>query len=270
MIKTIACTLGLALAAGAGGAQQGGDTQRVAVPLASPGEPAVLEVSLLSGAVTVEGYDGGEVVVEATRSGGEREVEKVDGMYRIPNDTLGLSVEQHGNTVEVDGSWRSKVAQVRIQVPRRTSVRIDTVNDSGIRVSGVDGAHELSSVNGGIEALDVGGSVVASTTNGDVTVELDRVTADTPMAFTTWNGDVEVAFPPDFGAQLIMKVGQGEIFSEFEVAVDPLGARMKREDGPRGTRLELESEVRATIGGGGPEVRFETFNGNVRITKSSG
>lgn len=268
MKKTLSWMLGWVLAAGAAGAQPGPDAQRIAVPIGTPGEPVVLEVSLLSGGVRVEGYDGNEVVVEATRKEPDREVEKVDGMYRIPNNTLGLTVEQHGNTVEVDGNWRSNVAAVSIQVPRRTSVKIDTVNDGGIEVTGVDGDHELASVNGGIEARGLSGSVVASTTNGDVTVELLRVAADTPMSFTTWNGDVEVSFPPSFGAQLVMKVGQGEIFSEFEVAVDPLGARMKREDGARGTRLELESEVRARLGGGGPEVRFETFNGDVRIRKS--
>lgn len=269
-MKTISWMLGLALVVGAAGAQQEADPQRIAVPVGSPGEQVVLEVSLLSGAVRVEGYDGDQVVVEATRKEPNREVEKVDGMYRIPNNTLGLSVEQNGNTVEVGGNWRSNVAEVSIQVPRKTSVKIDTVNDGEIEIAGVDGDHELSSVNGEIEARAVGGSVVASTTNGDVTVELLRVTPDTPMSFTTWNGDVEVSFPPSFGAQLVMKVGQGEIFSEFEVAVDPLGARMKREDGARGTRLELESEVRARLGGGGPEVRFETFNGDVRIRKSGG
>ena len=270
MTKTISWMLGLALAAGSASAQENGETQRITVPLGSPGEPAVLEVSLLSGSVRVEGYDGNEVVIEATRTGTDGKVEEVDGMYRIPNNTLGLSVEQRGNTVEVDGSWGSNVADVRIQVPRATSVRLDTINDGALSVSGVEGNHELSSVNGGIEALGMRGSVIASTTNGDVVVELLRVTPDTPMSFTTWNGDVEVSFPADFHATLLMKVGQGEIFSEFEVAVDPLGARMTREEGARGTRLELESEVRARIGVGGPEIRFETFNGGVRIKKVQG
>jgi hypothetical protein len=270
MTKTTSWMLGLALVAGVASAQENGETQRIAVPLASPGEPAVLAVSLLSGGVRVEGYDGEEIVIEATRKDAGGEVEEVDGMYRIPNNTLGLSVEQRGNTVEVDGSWGSNVAAVRIQVPRATSVKLSTISDGVLSVSGVEGNHELSSVNGGIEALEMRGSVIASTTNGDVVVELLRVTPGTPMSFTTWNGDVEVSFPADFGAMLLMKVGQGEILSEFEVAVDPLGARMTREEGARGTRLELESEVRARIGAGGPEIRFETFNGDVRIKKVQG
>ena len=39
------------------------------------------------------------------------------------------------------------------------------------------------------------GSVIANTTNGDVVIELFEVHADTPMSFSSWNGDVQVTLP---------------------------------------------------------------------------
>jgi hypothetical protein len=41
------------------------DNERLVVPLTDPSRPARLEISLFSGDVTVEGYDGNEVIIVA-------------------------------------------------------------------------------------------------------------------------------------------------------------------------------------------------------------
>jgi len=47
-------------------AAQDSKTDRVVVPLSNPGKPATVEVSLLTGSIKVIGYEGKEVIVEAT------------------------------------------------------------------------------------------------------------------------------------------------------------------------------------------------------------
>ncbi len=241
--------------------------ERIVVPLAEPGEPAFLGVSLMSGGITVEGYDGAEVVIEPAAESAPEEVRERDGMFRIPNTSLGLSVEQEGNRVSIDGEWGNRVARLTVRVPRRTSVHAGTINAGEVLVRGVTGDHELENVNGGITVEDVSGSVVASTTNGQIAVSFVQPARDKPMSFSSFNGDVEVTFPADFGAALRIKVAQGEILSDFEVTLDPQPTTLTRKEGSRGTRFELENEVRGVFGGGGPEIRFETFNGDVRIRK---
>lgn len=244
--------------------------QRIVVPLADPSAPATLEVALLTGNLTVEAYEGAEILIEPSPLGPPERTRLKDGMFRIPNTSLGLTVEQEGNEVSIDGEWGSDVATLTVRVPRRTSVHASNINGGDITLRGVAGDHELSHVNGGINAFDVSGSVIASTTNGEVQVTFAAIDGDQPMSFSSFNGDVDVAFPADLGAVVRIKVAQGEILSDFEVALEPQPTTLTRDEDSSGTRFELESEVRGTIGRGGPELRFETYNGNVLIRKRGG
>ena len=64
------------------------------VPLSDPGQPVFLDASLLSGSLSVEGYDGSEVVIQAEAEEVDETDREVDGMRRIPNTSLGLSIEE--------------------------------------------------------------------------------------------------------------------------------------------------------------------------------
>src|SRR4051794_39091479 len=72
---------------------------KVTVPLTDPARPALVKVSLLSGSITVSGYDGKDVIVEAkTRNEGETS-SRAGGMKRVPMTATGLSVEEENNQV---------------------------------------------------------------------------------------------------------------------------------------------------------------------------
>ena len=67
----------------------------------------------------------------------------------------------------------------------------------GIRVESVSGEIEVENMNGSIALQNVSGTVLASTANGDIEAVLAQVAADKPMSFATFNGDIDVALPPD-------------------------------------------------------------------------
>ncbi|RPH37547.1 hypothetical protein EHM92_02410, partial [bacterium] len=62
---------------------------RIPVPLTDPGRPVILHVGLISGGITVKGYAGKEVIVEASVLPAEDEEEpnakKAGSLKRIPN-----------------------------------------------------------------------------------------------------------------------------------------------------------------------------------------
>src|SRR6266404_4492331 len=71
---------------------------RVSVNLSDPARPALVKASLVNGGITVKGYDGKEVVVEARN----RESARSDStMKRIPVSGTGLSVEEENNEVRI-------------------------------------------------------------------------------------------------------------------------------------------------------------------------
>jgi hypothetical protein len=263
----------LSLAAAAASPAQGNPAQgnnRYVVPLSKPGQPVHLEVNLISGSITVEPHAGNEVVVEAA---GEDEPEhgkpapSASGMRRLPNRSLGLVVEEEANKVSVAMGGMPREVTLRIQVPRQTSVSLSTVNDGDIRVNGLDGDLELNNVNGEIIAKDVSGSVVAHTTNGDVKVVLSRVDPKAALAFATLNGNVDVSLPASFHGDLRMRSDNGEIYTDFDVQISTAPAKVEQQRNGGKYRLEVEQEVRGTIGGGGPEVQLRTFNGDIYLRK---
>jgi len=247
--------------------------ERLVVPLSRPGQPATLRAEALAASFTVEAYDGQEVIIEAEpREGAEkhrhRETEAPPpGMRRLPNASFGLTAEEKDNVVEVE--LEGFAAQhVRIRVPRQTSVRLSTVNGGDLTVQGVAGEHEIENVNGGITVRDVTGSVVAHTTNGAVKVTLSRIDAGKPMSFVSFNGDVDVTFPPGLAADLNLRSDNGEIFTDFDVELAPSRAAKKEERKGGSYRVSLEQAIEAQVGGGGPEITLRTFNGSIYVRKA--
>jgi DUF4097 and DUF4098 domain-containing protein YvlB len=251
-------------------AQEAGDVQQIAVPLSDPGKPVILHASLLSGRISVEAHDSPEVLIEIVPEQARETTESSRGMHRIPNTSLGLTVEENDNTVEARGNWASKIYQLRIKVPVETSVYLSSTNNSSLAVDGVRGEVELKSTNGPISATNIDGSVIAHTTNGSVKVSFHAIRPEKAMSFVTLNGDVDVSFPAGLRADLRINAGQGDIYTDFEFELVPQQPQVEDESEGGRYRVRLEKEVRATVGGGGPEMHFKTWHGDVFVRRSGG
>lgn len=267
MSKQICSALFVIVAIATFGSPAKAQSQEFVVPVSAPGEPVTLDVQLNQGGLVVEGFDGDHIVVESRSEESDGEIEQVDGMFRIPNNSLGLTIEENNNTVTIGTDWTGSGVNLHVKVPRRTSLRVHVVNGEDLVVSGVSGKHELKNVNGSIEARGLRGSVVANSTNGDVLVELLEITPNAPMSFVSWNGDVDVTFPEDLKATLKMQAGQGDILTDFQVKLQPSPPARTEEKSGKGYRVELNREIVGTVGGGGPEMHFKTFNGDVLVRK---
>jgi hypothetical protein len=250
--------------------------QRLAVPLSDPARPAHLEVSLVMGGVTVVGGGAAnEVVIEAVaRPDEDGEAEEVDpsrrGMRRIPNNSLGLEAEEKDNRVSINSdSWRQPI-DLRVTVPTGSSVVLSTVNDGDLAVEGVEGELELHNTNGEIHVKDARGPVTAATVNGDVTVSFAKGgAAATAMAFSTLNGDVEVTLPAGFKADVRLRSDNGEIYSDFEIAMDQGKPEIEEKRAGGRYHLILGREMTGKIGGGGPELQLRTFNGDLVLRRAA-
>ena len=263
----------LALAALAAMAQPLGaqSDNKVNVPLTDPSRPVSLRAHLLNGSITVKGADVKEVVVEARARGGEesRSGGRADGMKRIPMTSTGLNIEAENNNVRVSTDSQRTIDLV-ITVPTRTSLSLHTVNDGNIVVSGVDGEFDINDVNGEVDLKNIGGSVVAHALNGHVLVTFNRIDPQKPMAFSSLNGDIDVTFPADLKANVSLRTDNGDVYSDFDVKVQPTAPQQTVEDnrGKGGKyKVKIDKNVRGTINGGGQEMQFKNFNGNIYIRK---
>lgn len=244
---------------------------RVTVPLADPNRPVQLNVSLLAGSIAVKTHSAKDVIVEVRQEAEETQQKARGGLRRIPNTSTGLTIEQDDNTIEVGagGSALHKKKQLTIFVPVNTSVHLSTVNDGDIEVEGVSGEIEVNNVNGSVTLKDVSGWAVAHALNGDLVATFRQVTPDKSMSFSSLNGRIDVTLPPQTKATLNLKSDQGEIYSDFDIAMEQTSTRIEEEGKVGKKRIVLEKGMRGTINGGGAEFLFKNFNGDIFIRKGS-
>lgn len=250
-------------------AQAGGD--RISVPLTDPSRPALVRAGLLYGGITVKGADIKEVTVEVRPHAGDddgRESRK-GGLRRLSVPSTSLSIEEENNQVRVSGGNRA--IELVITVPRRTSLQLNATNDGDITVDGVEGELNINNTNGAVTVTNVSGSAVVHALNENIVVKFNRVSSDKPMAFSSLNGDIDVTFPSDFKAVLVLSTGNGNVYTDFEAQLQTGAPQQVVEDG-RGKggkyKVKVEKTVRYSVGGGGAEIKFTNYNGDIYIRKA--
>lgn len=248
--------------------QQAAD--QVTVPLSDPSRPALIDVSLVQGSITVRGTNRKDVLVTA-RPETDRSSRRVDpdatGMRRIPQ-TAGFRITEDGNRVKVSSDSPNRSISFEIEAPTRTNLKLHTVNGGEIVVENIEGDLDVSNVNGGITLTGVAGSVNAGTTNGSVRATMTRVTAERQMAFTSLNGTVDVTLPPTTKANLRLRSDNGDVYSDFDVQLAPSAPVVQESRGNNGRyRISRNRSIVGAINGGGPELELRTFNSNVYVRK---
>jgi DUF4097 and DUF4098 domain-containing protein YvlB len=247
---------------------------RIQVPLADPTRPASVRAHLLNGSITVKGADVKEIVVEAHARDEGREGRREGasaGMKRIPMTSTGLNVEAENNQVRIGTDAIQRTVDITVTVPVHTSLSLKTVNDGNITVTGVDGELDIDNINGEVILKNVGGSVVAHALNGKVLATFNRIDPLKAMAFSSLNGDIDVTFPGDLKANVNIRTDNGEVFSDFDVQLTANAPQQVVEDGrSQGGkyRVKIDKTVRGKINGGGQEIQFKNFNGNIYIRKA--
>jgi hypothetical protein len=250
--------------------------ERIAVPFSDPGKPGLVQVSLISGAITVKGYEGREVIIEsrprgAVMAASEPAENKHPGMKRLVGGGGGLNVEEDGNVMEIHvPAWKADI-DLTIQVPTNASLKLHTINNGDIRVENVGGEIEAANVNGSIVLSRLSGPLTAHTVNGDVKAGYSRFDGKKPVSLVTLNGDIDLTLPADTKADLKMKIdNEGEIYSDFDLSVQNRTEKSVEDERDRGGRyhLRLDKTLFAALNGGGQEIVLKTFNGDILLRKA--
>ena len=238
-----------------------------------------VDVDNFDGSITVTGSGTQEIKVEIRKTIRARSAEKAQEAKREVQ--LDMARHDDGLRIYVDGPFRCKCGDgsinwrgsrfygyevsfdFTIQVPRDINLRLRTVNHGDIRAENITGKFDAENINGGLELLDISGSGHAYALNRPVKVLFSRNPA-AASDFGSLNGDVDITFRPGLSADLWMKTFNGHAYTDFDVSALPgrAGVREQR----NGKFVYKSSEffgVRA--GNGGPELKFDAFNGDIRI-----
>jgi hypothetical protein len=241
-----------------------------------------LDVDDVDGAIQVTGDNGNTIRVD-----GERIVhaEDQDAINRAKNEVK-LDVNEKDGTAQlyVNGPFRGNRSSddhgfhvhwddhpyevtynFVIKVPRDIALRLRTVNGE-IETEATRGKFDIRNVNGSVNMKAAGGSGTLHTVNGKTSAAF----VESPKAsssFETVNGSIDTVFPANLSADVRVKTLNGQAYTDFEstLALPSTAQADQRSNGKFVYRSNRNTGLR--IGSGGPELSFQTVNGDIRIKK---
>jgi len=224
-----------------------------------------LIIDNVTGAIEVSASTGGSVEVDIEKTLRARSQDRLS----LARREISLSETQQGGLVRLvvdhpkntSGDLYQFEYNFKVKVPRSIDLELRTVNKSHIFVEGTSGEFKINNVNGGIEMKDVEGSGSVHTVNGPVKVTFARNPTG-EASFKSVNGTLDVAFRSGLNADVKMKTFNGETYSDFPVTAMPVAAETV---GNEKYIYRRHGTTAVRIGGGGPELSFDTLNGEVLI-----
>lgn len=259
--------------------EQEKETIRKSFTFAAGSAHRVLEIDNVFGSIDVVGGPSNEVQLVVSKTMRAESKAKLEEARK----KVTLDITQEGDSLRfyVNGPFRcdctncvsfhgdegySVQMDFELQIPRDIEIKLKTVNSGNIHVRNVTGNFQVGNVNGGIEMKEIAGSGKVHTVNGPVRVyfrENPRADSD----FKSLNGNVELYFQKSLSADFRFKTFNGGVYSDFPVTSLPLRA-MEQER--RGTKVIFRTDRYSggRVGSGGPEIRLENLNGDIRILEN--
>lgn len=208
-----------------------------------------------NGGISVKGENRSDVLVRSCVSG------SADSEAAAKALVAGIRIETNGGTIKAESpqeyNWS---VSFEILVPRNTNLDLKAHN-GGIAIRSVEGDIEFETTNGGVSVADLAGSVKGRTSNGGVNVSLTGNSwRGNGLDVTTTNGGVNLTVPDGYAANFETGTTNGG----FKSDVPSLSVEQEDELG-RSEGWSRSKRMRASMNGGGANIRVVTTNGGIRI-----
>lgn len=283
MMKKILFIACLLLAWSATDAQQ---SKTIKKSLIVKGQPSEFWFCLcnVNGSITAEAYDGNTIELSL-----EKRILSKSSQANI--DDLDIEVVEGGDYTKVmmihpnyerrevadatscNWNWERRRSSIdfryefnyKLKIPKGVHVRLSTVNEGDIAVAGLNGDIYLSNVNGDVSIEGARANVKASTVNGRVDVSYASMQAEFGE-FDTVNGDIYLILPDQAAGVFNFETRWGKVYSDvdFDERVAP---KMQKVSKGGMTKYKMANANGYKIASGGPQLDFETLNGDIRIKR---
>ncbi len=254
------------------------ETVRKSFPLGGGAARQSLAIDNVFGSIEVKGTEGNAVELVAKKTLRADTQAKLE----LARKEVTLDITDQPGTLKfyVNGPFRCQcedgcrashwddpgytvIWDFELRVPRNVDLDLRTVNSGDIRVADVTGDYSVRNVNGTVEMTNVAGSGSVHTVNGKVRVTF-RENPRESSSFATVNGGVDLYFSHNLSADLRLKTFNGGIYTDFPVTALPSPGIEERHEGSK-VVFRASRYTDARIGTGGPQIKIETLNGDIRI-----
>lgn len=216
--------------------------------------------------VTVEGYDGNEIIFSSEGAGREKD-ERAQGLHAInssgleDNTGFGFSVVTNGDKIQVYQLRKMDGDKLKIMVPKKISIEHahTTPHGSIILLKNLANEISVSTVHQSIKLENVTGPVVLETIHGKIEVVFGN-DIKTPVNILSVHGLIDVTIPAATKADVAMRSSRGQVF---------VAPELKFELTPRDDKMVVyDSDVLGKINGGGNLlITLASTHGNIYLRK---
>lgn len=208
---------------------------------------AHVDVSDISGPVSVEGTDGSSAEVDIYRTAKNSD----DLAYRrvfVEQTSSGLKISQ--KTGSGEPSKINLLNRVVIKLPRQVSVSARNISGD-FNISGIGGAVDLNAISGSVDAMHLNGDLTVSGASGNVRLAVARID-DAGLRVTNVSGNVYLRLAGGLNAELSINNTTGVVSNKIAgLALESIGA----------------SNYSARLGLGGPRIVVSNVTGAVVLQR---
>ena|SRR5882757_8037012 len=153
-----------------------------------------------------------------------------------------------------------------LHVPNNVDIKVKTVNEGRVIVRNITGNFTARNVNGDIELDGMAGSGFAHTVNGPVKVSF-RENPRENSSFQSVNGNIDLLFARGLSADFRFKTFNGGVYSDFPVTTLPAHATTEERHAGK-VVFHADRFTAGRVNAGGPEIKIENLNGDIRILEN--
>lgn len=217
--------------------------------------------------VTVEGYDGNEIIFSSSRMK-EEDDERAKGLRPISgsgledNTGIGINVVEKGSNVEVNQVGKGD-HKIKIKVPKGVSVSYSfnkVMNHTTAHFKNIESEIEVSALYNKVELENTTGPLTIKSVYGSVDVKFGQ-NIKGPVSLVSVYGHVDVAMPTTTKANLKLNTSWGEILAsaDFKIDIEKSGDMIKYSD----------NNIKGKLNGGGLDMTLTSNYGKVYLRKAN-
>ncbi len=202
-------------------AEPGQNTETLVVKFSDPGKPGTLRAAMPWASLKVRGTDTEEVRVTVTYPVKEHTPSGrmlPEGLRRLNGGAeTAYQIAENDNVVTLYGGGKYQwVAQLDIEVPRKTLLSLQSQAGGDIVAENLEGDVEIgASMGGGVRLQNLTGSIIVSVADGELDVGCN--TAPTrPISLNSTGGEITFSLPKAAAASLRLRAYNGAIYTDFD------------------------------------------------------
>ena len=247
----------------------------------------MLVVQNVNGPISVEGYDGSTIIIEVEKTisarsqnsleEGKREIEvrieevgnRIYAYLNSPNNRFNTAIGRYENNN--NRQWKkpnySYHLDFKLKVPRKTNVKLATMNDGDIYAKDVRGDEIIvNNLNGAITLDNISGKTDVNALNKDINISYYKNPVG-DSKYHSLNGDINVTFKENLNADVSFKSLNGDMYTNYDTTkLSPELVKKKTKNG-KGVKYNMSSNQSYRIGEGGIKLDFNLLNGDATLKK---